>query len=321
VVDAALARGHEVSIFTRGETNPGLFPEVEKLRGDRDGNLDALRGRTWDAAIDTSGQIPRVVRQSAELLHEHVPHYTFTSSVSAYASFEKGPSEDDPAHTEEPPDETNMEFYGQRKASCERVVQEVYGDRALIIRPGLIVGPHDPTGRFTYWPHRVARGGDVLAPEPRDAQVQIIDVRDLAEWMVRLAEEGASGVFNATGPAEHLTMEQLLEACQSTLNPDARLVWVDNGLLREHEVGEWMELPLWLIDPEMSGLLETDNSKAIAHGLTFRSLDEIINATLADAELTDAAGMKPERERELLEAWAASRGEAPPPEPSARRPA
>jgi 2'-hydroxyisoflavone reductase len=309
-----------VTIFTRGETNPELFPDVEDLRGDRDGGLDALRGREWDAAIDTSGQIPRVVRQSAELLREHVPHYTFTSSISAYASFETGPSEDDAAHTEEPPDETNMEFYGQRKAACERVVQEVYGDSALIIRPGLIVGPHDPTGRFTYWPHRLARGGDVLAPEPRDAQVQIIDVRDLAEWMVRLAEEGASGFFNATGPAEHLTMEQLLEACRATLNPEAHLVWVDDDLLREREVGEWMELPLWLIDPESSGMLATDNSKAIAHGLTFRPLEEIIRATLADATLTDAAGMKPERERALLDEWA-SRGEAGPPEPSARRPA
>lgn len=242
------------------------------------------------------------MRQSAELLHEHVPHYTFTSSVSAYASFEKGPSEDDPAHTEEPADETNMEFYGQRKASCERVVQDVYGDRALIIRPGLIVGPHDPTGRFTYWPHRIARGGDVLAPEPRDAQVQFIDVRDLAEWMVRLAEEGASGYFNATGPAERMTMEQLLEACRATVDPDARLVWVDADLLREREVGEWMELPLWLSDPEMAGLLHADISKAIAQGLTFRPVGDTIRATLAEAALTDAAGLKPEREQELLAA-------------------
>jgi 2'-hydroxyisoflavone reductase len=302
VVEAALARSHEVSIFTRGETNPDLFPDVEKLRGDRDGQLEALRGREWDAAIDTSGQIPRVVRQSAELLRESVPHYTFTSSVSAYASFEHGPSEEDAAHTEEPPDETNMEFYGQRKASCERTVQEVYGDGALIIRPGLIVGPHDPTGRFTYWPHRIARGGDVLAPEPREAQVQYIDVRDLAEWMIRLVEESASGIFNATGPASHTTMEHLLEACRATLNPEARLHWVGADILREHEVGEWMELPLWIDDQELAGLLATDSSKAIAHGLTFRPDDEIIRATLADAELTDAAGMKPEREQELLAA-------------------
>jgi len=300
VVEAALARGCEISIFTRGETNPDLFPEVEKLRGDRDGNLDALRDREWDAVIDTSGQIPRVVRQSAELLRENVPHYAFTSSVSAYASFEQGPSEDDAAHTEEPPDETNMEFYGQRKAACERAVQETYGDDALLIRPGLIVGPHDPTGRFTYWPHRIARGGDVLAPEPRDAQVQYIDVRDLAEWMVHLVEQRATGVFNATGPGEHRTMEEMLEACRATVNPDARLVWVDTDTLRDGEVGEWMELPLWIIDPEWVGMHEVDVSKAIAHGLTFRSDQEIIRATLADAELTDAAGMKPERERELL---------------------
>ena len=181
-------------------------------------------------------------------------------------------------------------------------MQEVYGDRSLIVRPGLIVGPHDPTGRFTYWPHRLARGGDVLAPEPRSAQVQFIDVRDLAEWMVRLAEESASGYFNATGPAERMTMEQLLEACRAVLNPDARFIWVDQELLLEREVGEWMELPLWLSDPEMAGLLQTDVSKAVAHGLTFRPVEETIRATLADADLTDAAGMKPERERELLAA-------------------
>ena len=261
-----------------------------------------MRGREWDAAIDTSGQIPRVVRQSAELLRENVPHYTFTSSISAYASFERGSSEDDPAHTDEPPDETNMEFYGQRKASCERVVRRAYGDGALIIRPGLIVGPHDPTGRFTYWPHRIARGGDVLAPEPRAEQVQFIDVRDLAEWMVRLVEESASGAFNATGPAMPMTMEQLLEACRATVNPDAHLVWVDAGLLREREVGEWMELPLWIVDPEWIGIHHAEVSKAIAHGLTFRPVDDTIRATIADAELTDDAGMKPEREHELLAA-------------------
>jgi 2'-hydroxyisoflavone reductase len=274
------------------------------VHGDRDGNLEALRGREWDAVIDTSGQIPRVVRQSAELLRENVPHYTFTSSISAYASFEHGPNEDAAAHTEEPPDETDMEFYGQRKASCERSVQEIYGADALIIRPGLIVGPHDPTGRFTYWPHRIARGGDVLAPEPRGAQVQYIDVRDLAEWMVRLVEERVTGVFNATGPAEHRTMEQLLEACRAALNPEANLTWVSADVLREREVGEWMELPLWLVDPEFAGMLGSDNSKAIAHGLTFRPDEEIIRATLADAELTDTAGMKPEREQDLLAAAA-----------------
>jgi 2'-hydroxyisoflavone reductase len=303
-VDAALARGHDVTTFTRGETNPGLFPDVEKLRGDRDGNLDPLRGREWDAVIDTSGQVPRVVRQSAELLRENVPHYTFTSSISVYASFEKGPNEGDAVYTEEPPDETNMEFYGQRKASCERTVQEIYGDDALIVRPGLIVGPHDPTGRFTYWPHRIARGGDVLAPEPRTARVQFIDVRDLGEWMVRLVEERASGVFNATGPATPMTMEQLLEACRATVNPDVRLVWVDADLLREREVGEWMELPLWIVDPEWIGHSDADVSKAIGHGLTFRPADDTIRATLADAELTDTAGMKPEREQELLAAAA-----------------
>src|SRR5439155_5625295 len=206
-------------------------------------------------------------RQSVELLRERVPHYTFVSSISVYASFVRGSSEDEPVHEDEPPAERDMEYYGARKAACERVVRNAYSAGALIIRPGLIVGPHDPTGRFTYWPHRIARGGDVLAPEPRTAQVQFIDVRDLADWMVRLVEESASGVFNATGPATVMTMEQLLEACRATVNPDARLVWVDAGLLREHEVDEWMELPLWIVDPDWIGHSEVDISKAIAHGL------------------------------------------------------
>jgi 2'-hydroxyisoflavone reductase len=233
-----------------------------------------------------------------------VPHYTFVSSISVYADFSTGPSETSPVRTKEPPDETDMEFYGERKAACERVVTEAYGAAALIVRPGLIVGPHDPTGRFTYWPHRIARGGDVLAPEPRDGRVELIDVRDLGDWMVRVVEQRTTGVYNATGPERRLMMADLLETVRATVNPEANLVWVDAEFLREREVGEWMELPLWLVDPEWTGLLATDVSKAVAAGLTFRPLDETIRATLAEASLTDDAGMKPEREAELLAEWA-----------------
>jgi len=307
-VEAAVSRGHELTLFTRGETNPELFPETEKLRGNRDGNLDALRDRNWDAVLDTSGYVPRVVRQSVELLRDAVAHYTFISSIAAYASQAGRPTEGDPrAVLDDPDTEDVLPNYGGLKAACEQVVEEAFGERALIIRPGLIVGPHDPTGRFTYWPHRIARGGDVLAPEPRDKTVQFIDVRDLAEWIVRLVEERVAGVFNATGPVPAPTMEAFLDACRETVGPDARLVWVDPEFLREHDVGEWMDLPLWIgpLSPEFAGMLNVDVSKALAHGLTFRRLDDTIRATLAEAELKDEAGLKPERERDLLAAWAA----------------
>jgi 2'-hydroxyisoflavone reductase len=307
-VEAALSRGHELTLFTRGETNPELFPETEKLRGNRDGNLEALHGRDWDAVLDTSGYVPRVVHQSVALLRDAVTHYTFVSSISAYASYAGRPTEGDPrAVLDDPDTEEILPNYGGLKAACEQVVEAAFGERALIIRPGLIVGPHDPTGRFTYWPHRIARGGDVLAPEPRDKTVQFIDVRDLGDWIVRLVEERVAGDFNATGPVEPPTMEAFLDACRETIGPDARLVWVDPEFLREHDVGEWMDLPLWIgpLSPEFAGLLNADVSKAIAHGLTFRPLDDTIRATLAEAELKDEAGLKPERERELLAEWSA----------------
>jgi 2'-hydroxyisoflavone reductase len=292
-----------VTTFTRGRTNPELFPEAEMLRGDRDGALDALRGREWDAVVDTSGYYPRVVEQSVALLRESVPFYLFVSSVSAYADLSTPPSEDSPS-SELPPDaEESLDLYGPLKAECERVVQRAYGDAAAIVRPGLIVGPHDPTGRFTYWPHRIARGGDLLAPDPREKPVQIIDVRDLGEWLVSLVERRVGGTFNAvTAP---VPMETLLETTRETVNPGARLVWVGSEFLVDHGVGQWLELPLWVVDADMSGLLEADASRAVAAGLTFRPLVDTVRATLADATLTDAAGMKPEREAELLNEWSA----------------
>jgi 2'-hydroxyisoflavone reductase len=306
-VEAALARGHELTLFNRGETNPELFPEAEKLHGDRDGSLAALEGGRWDAVVDTSGYVPRVVRRSAELLRDLAPHYTFVSSISVYADFSTGPSEASPvAELEDPStEEFRGPAYGALKAACERVVAEVYGDGALLVRPGLIVGPDDPTGRFTYWPHRIARGGDVLAPEPRDGAVQFVDVRDLAEWTVRMVEQRAAGVYNATGPAHRLTMEELLDACRALANPHARLVWVDGAFLLEHGVVEYSELPLWIGDPDWAGHSDVDVSKALAAGLTFRPLEETVRATLAEAQFADDAGLRPEREEELLAGWRA----------------
>jgi 2'-hydroxyisoflavone reductase len=312
VVEAALARGHEVTIFTRGETNPDLFPEVEKLRGDRDGNLDALRGREWDAVIDVAGYLPRVVRQSVELVDS--PYYLFVSTRSVYSDLAGDTDEDAPVHSDVDSEDVSQ-HYGELKAMCERVARERPGS---VVRPGLIVGPHDPTGRFTYWPHRIARGGEVLAPSEPSEPVTLIDVRDLGEWIVRLCESRTEGVFNAI---DVRTWGELLEACVDATDSEARLVWIPTEWLVEREVGEWMELPLWISSPDSLGMHRVGNARAVEAGLTFRPLEDTICATLAEAELTDDAGMKPERERELLDEWAATRGEAGPPEPSARRPA
>ena len=302
VADAALDRGHELTFFNRGQTNPELYPEVEKLHGDRDGGLDALAGRDWDAVVDTCGYFPRIVRASAELLEPNTGRYAFISSVSVYGDFSGPVDESSPVGTLE--DETvedwgeDGENYGPLKALCERVVQETYAERALVIRPGLIVGPYDPTGRFTYWPHRLARGGEVLAPGPPERPVQFIDVRDLGAWVVELLERDQTGVFNATGPG--LPWAELVAGADVT--------WVDDAFLVEHEVGEWMELPLWIeTNGKFARLHEADVSRALAAGLRFRPLDETMRDTLALASLTDEAGLTPERERELLAAWHAHR--------------
>ena len=201
IADAALERGHELTFFNRGTTNRELYPEVERIIGDRAGDLTALGGRMWDAVIDTSGYLPSEVRASAEAL-AGCGRYCFVSSVSVYADFSKPNDEDSPVAElgDLPDDEVTNESYGALKALCEEATRNVFKERALVVRPGLIVGPHDPTGRFTYWPHRIARGGEVLAPAPPERRTQVIDVRDLGEWIVALCERGASGTFNATHP-------------------------------------------------------------------------------------------------------------------------
>jgi 2'-hydroxyisoflavone reductase len=301
IVEAALARGHEVSIFTRGRTNPDLFPEAQHLVGDRDGDLSALEEGRWDAAIDTSGFYPRVVRASAELLAGRVEHYTFVSSVSVYADLTSPPDESSRVGTME--DETieemgdEFQYYGPLKALCEREVERAFPGAALIVRPGLIVGPHDPTDRFTYWPRRLARGGEILGPAPAEERVQFIDVRDLAEWTVRMVEERRTGVFNAVN--EGLEWSELLAGAEVT--------WVDSSFLLEQGVGEWMELPLWIADPAFAGHARTDVSRAVEAGLTFRPVEQTIRDTAEwDAtrgEYVPAAGLAPEREAELLDAW------------------
>lgn len=310
-VDSALERGHEVTLFNRGETNPELFPEAEKLRGDRDGDLSALEGREWDAVIDPSGFVPRVVRASAELLRGSVGHYVFVSSISVYREPYRPNFDETAAVFEvEPATESVDEEYAELKAACERVFAEVLPEAHASVRAGLLVGPHDPTGRFTYWPLRVAAGGNVLAPGPPERRVQFIDARDLGAWLVQLAEERTAGTFNAVQPAA--PFGDLLETCREVSGSAARFVWADEEFLVEEGVGQWMELPLWLAGDD-APFLQAEVARAVAAGLTFRQIEETVADTLAWARDTGAqlvgedrrgaAGMKPEREAELLEAW------------------
>lgn len=312
LVDAAQARGHEITLFNRGQRNPALFPDLEKLRGNRDGDLAALQGRRWDAVIDTCGFVPRIVRASAELLADVVDHYTFISSISVYADFRKrGMGEDAPVGTleDETTEEVTNEAYGPLKALCEQAAERAMPGRVLNIRPGLIVGPHDPTDRFTYWPHRIAQGGEVLAPGRPERQVQFIDARDLAGWTIRMVEAKQTGVYNATGPDYSLTMGQVLEECRRQGGSDARLIWVDEKRLLEAGATPWMEVPLWIpeTDPDAPGFAATNCTKAFAAGLTFRPLADTVRDTLAwdatrPADVERRAGIKPEREAHYLQA-------------------
>jgi 2'-hydroxyisoflavone reductase len=306
VVECALRRGHAVTLFNRGHTNPDLFPEAQKLRGDREGNLDALCGREWEAVVDPSGYVPGVARRSAELLADAVGQYVFISSVSVYADFSGPLRESDPLaqlDLEHSAEELREDYanYGPLKALCEKAVAEVFPSRHANVRAGLLVGPHDPTGRFTYWPHRVARGGDVLAPAPPDRTVQFIDVRDLGAWIVDLCERRTSGTFNATHPG--VPWGELLDACRRLANASARPVWVPDSFLIEQGVGEWMELPLWIADPQWRGLHEADVSRALASGLTFRALDDTVHGAFEHADPKADTGLSSDREAELLETW------------------
>ncbi|MDQ4030473.1 MAG: epimerase [Actinomycetota bacterium] len=253
--------------------------------------------------------MPRLVRASAELLRDS-GHYVFVSSVSAYAMpYRPGFDESAPlAELADPATEEISGNYGGLKAACERVVEEAFPGRSTLVRAGLIVGPHDPTGRFTYWPARVARGGDVLAPGPPERPVQFIDVRDLAAWIVHACEERIAGAFTATGQA--MPTRELLETCREVTGSAASFTWVSDDLLREHDVDEWMELPLWLVDPEYVHMLEADVSKVLAAGLTPRPLADTVRDTLAQAGTVDGVGLEPEKERRLLAKARAAGGHA-----------
>jgi len=307
VAQAALARGDHLTLFNRGRTAQGLFAEeAEQLLGDRDGGLAVLSGRRWDAVIDTCGYLPRVVRQSVRALHDAVGRYLFVSSISVYADQgAAGQDEYAPRASLPVPDAEDIaNHYGALKAACEDEVIAGFGERAIVVRPGLIVGPFDPSGRFTYWVQRVARGGTVLAPPSPDYPVQWIDARDLALWMLALLNVG-SGAYNACGPAPSLSFAAFLDECRLALRSTARFVWPDAGFVAAEGVRPWTELPLWAGE-HARGLSQTSNARALAAGLKLRPLAETAADTArwaADSVLPDGIGLDRETEAALLQRW------------------
>jgi len=313
LVDSALARGHQVTLFNRGKTDPNLFPHLETILGDREHDIAKLSGRTWDAVIDVAGYLPRIVSVSAVGFREAeaVNRYVFISSISVYPDSDLhkiGIDESDPVGKlkDESTEEITGETYGPLKALCEKTILDLYGDRGLVIRPGLIVGPNDPTDRFTYWPVRVARGGEVLAPEKPEVPVQIIDVRDLSDFIIKLIEENASGIYNATGPDYELTFGAMLETCKRVSGSDAKVRWASVEFLNQNKVEAWSDMPVWVPDnEENAGFSRVDISKGIKAGMKFRPLEDTVRDTLAWANTRPAdhewrAGLKSEREQELL---------------------
>ena len=313
LVNAAQERGHSVTLFNRGRTNPELFPEVEKIHGDRTIDLSSIEGCCWDAVIDTSGYLPRVVHLSASYLANKVDHYTFISSLSVYSDTGQAGIDENGAvgQLEDETVETiNNDTYGPLKVLCERAAENAMPGQVLMVRPGVIVGPHDPSDRFTYWPHRVALGGEVLAPGRPQRAVQFIDSRDLAEWIIRMVEDRETGVFNANGPAEPLPMGKLLDTCRDVSKSQADFIWTSEDFLLENKVGPWVELPLWVPekDPATAGFLKFSSRKALEKGLTFRPLKETISDTLRweasrPSDYHFKAGLSAAREAELIQAW------------------
>ncbi len=312
VVDAAKRSGWKISLFNRGKSNPGLFPDLEHLQGDRNGDLKSLEGRSWDAVVDTSGYFPRQVKASASLLAPRVKQYVYISSISAFADLSKpGVDETGPvAVLKDPTVETITEgSYGGLKALCEQAAEAALPGRVTNVRPGLIVGPDDGSDRFTYWPVRVAKGGEVLAPNRPEDAVQFIDVRDLGTWIVKCLDTKTVGVFNATG--NPLPVGTLLETCKASSGSDARFTWVDAAFLEEKKVSAWSDLPCWVPPTgEDAGGNKVSNAKAVGKGLTFRPLKDTCKDTLAWFRTLPAerqgklkAGLTAERESAVLAAW------------------
>lgn len=329
IVDAALARGHEVVLFNRGRSDPERYKHLEQLQGDRDGNLKALEGRKFDSVIDTSGYVPRIVRASAELLAPNVGQYVFISSVSVYADSSKaGADETDPVGQLSDPNIEQMgaqfENYGPLKAACEAAAEAALPGRVANVRPGLIVGPEDPSDRYTYWPLRLARGGEVLCPGAPSDPVQYIDVRDLGEWLVLIAEQNTVGVFNATGPAGGEPIGTMIAACREASGVESSLTWVPADFLESQGVRAWQHMPVWI--PPGPGADAHGNrsiERALKAGLKRRSALDTARATLEWARSVPkehqdrlqsdrAPGLRAAREAGVLAAWKAAQAEPTP---------
>src|SRR5438270_2760147 len=315
----ALARGHKVTTFNRGKTHPGeLPPEVEQLIGDRNGKLDALKNRQWDVVIDNPTTLPAWVRDAAQILKGNVDRYVFISTISVYGEPKQGPDENAPTEKYEgidPYKETieavrasGFKTYGPLKALSEKEAEKWFPEKSLIIRPGLIVGPRDESDRFTYWPVRIDRRGEVLAPGNPSDPVQFIDARDLAEWTIRMAENRETGIYNATGPAKELGIGGMLDGIKSALNSNATFAWGDAEFLKQQKVEAWSDMPVWAGDE--LGLSRANISRALAKGLTFRALGDTARDTVAwfkaqtpERQAKMRAGLTPEREKQVLAAW------------------
>src|SRR5881296_3682827 len=320
----ALGRGHKVTTFNRGKTHPGELPdEVEQLIGDRNGQLDALKSRQWEVVIDNPTTLPAWVRDAAQILKGNVERYVFISTISVYGEVKTGLDETAPTEKYEGADPyketleamkaSSYRTYGPLKALSEKQAEKWFPGKTLIIRPGLIVGPRDETDRFTYWPVRIERGGEVLAPGKPSDPVQFIDARDLAEWTIRMAENRDTGIYNATGPAKPLEIGEMLDEIKDALHSSATFIWLPAEFLQQQKVEAWSDMPVWAGDE--LGLARTKIDRALAKGLTFRPLAETARDTLAwfkslpqDRQSKLRAGLTREREAEVLAAWKKRKG-------------
>jgi len=324
LVRYATARGHTVTLFNRGQRAPEMFPDHETIIGNRDPDIEPglapleqaiADGRRWDAVLDTSAYVQRTARAGAEVLKDATDQYLFVSTICAYtdwATIVNGDEDNELATME---DETNEEVnahYCELQAICEREFFKAFPDRWTVVRPGLIVGPGDFSDRFTYWPVRIERGGEVLVPGRYNDPIQWIDVRDLAKFIVTLAENKSMGAYHGCGPDHPADMAELVYTCKGVTGSDATFTWIDDmEFLAEHEVRAWQEAPLWA-DPngELAGVNTYSNARSIAAGLTTRPLADTVRDTLVywhslpeDRRATLRAGISPEREAEVLAAW------------------
>jgi 2'-hydroxyisoflavone reductase len=318
-VKYALSRGHKITVFNRGKTHPGELPkEVEQLIGDRNGQLEALKGKQWDVCIDNPTTLPAWVRDAAQILKGDIGRYVFISTISVYADTSTGVDENAPLAKYEGADPfketleamkaSGYKTYGPLKALSEQETQKWFPEKFLIIRPGLIVGPRDETDRFTYWPVRIDRGGEIVAPGSPSDPVQYIDGRDLAEWTIRMVESSETGIYNTSGPAKELGIRGMLDGIKSALNSNATFTWADAEFLKQQKVEAWSDMPVWAGDE--LGMSRTNISRALAKGLTFRPLADTARDTLAwfkaqkpERRAKLRAGLTPEREAEVLAAW------------------